>query len=202
MFEHFFPPDSYTPYPVPDEKGFTGMFNPHYHSAVKIRKSLVTMADEFVSMIPDAQFSTAEIQGFLLNHKWDPEGALRQIPVLVEQKEEENKLKEAESDRKKEEYEKQMKETMHKQMDWNQEWKDKRQKKKQQMDKTIRDAVAAEPAKWSDAFSWLFAGEPLEESGEDDDAASAEKNQDVNSMASYKSELASNIKMTPPVDRM
>ncbi|KAH8832327.1 P-loop containing nucleoside triphosphate hydrolase protein [Flagelloscypha sp. PMI_526] len=63
MFEHFFPSAAYTPLSSLDEEGNCGIFTPPYHSTVKLRKSLSSFADEWVEVIPEGEFSTAELQG-------------------------------------------------------------------------------------------------------------------------------------------
>ncbi|PWY89131.1 putative BCS1-like ATPase [Aspergillus heteromorphus CBS 117.55] len=56
-------------------------------STPTISARIVKLADDFAALIPAGQFTAAEIQGFLLNHKADPEGAVEGVQGWLEKTE-------------------------------------------------------------------------------------------------------------------
>lgn len=54
---------------------------------------LSTLAKEFAENVPDHEFSTAELQGFLLSCKREPEQAARGVKLWVDQEREERRHK-------------------------------------------------------------------------------------------------------------
>ncbi|KAK4229397.1 BCS1 N terminal-domain-containing protein [Podospora fimiseda] len=92
----------------------------------KILDKVDKLAKEFASKIPDKEFSPAEIQGFLLKNKRDPQRAVdgadewiveaRKEKKEKEKKEEEEKKKEEEEGKKKEDEEKKVREELEKKL--------------------------------------------------------------------------------------
>lgn len=59
-------------------------------STVEEREKLSVLASQFAEHIPDGAFSPAAIQGFLLNHKNEPDKACRDIKSWVEERLQQN----------------------------------------------------------------------------------------------------------------
>jgi chaperone BCS1 len=52
---------------------------PYIHAPVKLHQDLRAMAETFARKLPENMFSPADIQGFLLERKGDPERALMEV---------------------------------------------------------------------------------------------------------------------------
>lgn len=63
---------------------------------------IAALASQFASILPETEFSMAELQGYLLRKKWDPVGAVEGLKKWLEEREEEVRERE-ERLRKKEE---------------------------------------------------------------------------------------------------
>ncbi|KAH8823490.1 P-loop containing nucleoside triphosphate hydrolase protein [Flagelloscypha sp. PMI_526] len=90
-FHHFFPLSRYEPTSCGDEKDIGGVFTPYSQPPITLSQPLSKLAEAFVSTVPEREFTTAELQGFLLLHKWNPEKAVESIGEWVEKIREEKK---------------------------------------------------------------------------------------------------------------
>jgi hypothetical protein len=61
---------------------FRGTYN-HGKTEVEIKE----MAEKFATKLPADKYSPAEIQGYLLKHKTDPEGALADVETWIAERE-------------------------------------------------------------------------------------------------------------------
>jgi chaperone BCS1 len=59
----------------------------HYYTPAE----LDALAVEFADLAPDESYSVAELQGYLLNKKWDPQGAVDNLSAWLKDQEEEKK---------------------------------------------------------------------------------------------------------------
>jgi mitochondrial chaperone BCS1 len=57
------------------------------HSHGKTEEEIARMAEEFAGKLTADKYTPAELQGYLLKHKTDPEGALEELDAWIEEKE-------------------------------------------------------------------------------------------------------------------
>ncbi|KAL1980482.1 hypothetical protein VTN96DRAFT_4038 [Rasamsonia emersonii] len=80
---------------LPDAKIGNGAVNSAYQATSKAE--LVSLAEEFASRIPSGEFTPAEIQGYLLQHKQEPELAIKGAEAWVQDIREEKARKRAQT---------------------------------------------------------------------------------------------------------
>lgn len=84
LFDRFFPAESRTKYTDTD-------------SDEKAAQMLREQSTAFAEQLPEDEFTTAELQGYLLSHKKDPEGAVKDLMKWIEsERAERQRRKEAE----------------------------------------------------------------------------------------------------------
>jgi hypothetical protein len=111
VFKRFYPPERFArpqPPEEPSSKDPTSNEEPvrppgvahkleRYYSA----EELDALAPEFAALTPTETYSVAELQGYLLNYKWDPQGAVDGMPQWMKgQEQEKAKIEEAKKKRK------------------------------------------------------------------------------------------------------
>ncbi|KAH8824515.1 P-loop containing nucleoside triphosphate hydrolase protein [Flagelloscypha sp. PMI_526] len=112
------------PPPPPPPRPVVGYFQPLFNPPVPLTVPLPTLTDRFISLVPAATFSTAELQGYLLLYKFDPEGAADNAAEWIEEQLAERKEREEEVERKKVKKEQRRKEAKQKELEWEREWKE------------------------------------------------------------------------------
>lgn len=95
MFHHFFPLDKYEPFEGGGDAKIAGHFTPYFQEPVALSVPLADLADQFVKSVPSREFSTAELQGYLLLYKWDPQAAMEMVEEWVVKTREEKQELEA-----------------------------------------------------------------------------------------------------------
>lgn len=71
LFDRFFPPNSQAKYADPD-------------SDEKAAQRLQVRSAAFAEQLPEDEFTTAELQGYLLSHKKNPDGAVKDLNEWIE----------------------------------------------------------------------------------------------------------------------
>lgn len=86
LFEHFFPAAKFE----------------HLLDEEKAPCTVLDLAARFAEAVPENEFSTAELQGFLLSHKKNPVSAIQRLPGWVESERKEKREREASEKKRKE----------------------------------------------------------------------------------------------------
>jgi hypothetical protein len=90
-------------------RGASGSFADPPKAKHPLSAPLADLARQFVSAIPEDEFSAAEIQGFLLDCKWDPDAAADRVAAWVAKEEREREAQvEREKERKRKHKEKEL----------------------------------------------------------------------------------------------
>ena len=63
---------------------FNRFYPPKYATSDEKDQKLQDRSEAFAEQLPEYEFTTAEIQGYLLSHKKDPEGAVKDLQEWVE----------------------------------------------------------------------------------------------------------------------
>ena len=108
LFERFFPADRFAPPGIPSialppskELILASPTSDPVAAAPKARypykgtltRTLPDLADAFARAVPVDEFSPAELQGYLLLCKWDPERAVDGFPAWIDEEREQRRLK-------------------------------------------------------------------------------------------------------------
>jgi hypothetical protein len=100
VYKRFYPPERFARPQLAEESSSKDSISPklgRYYAS----EELDTLAGEFATQTPNETYSVAELQGYLLNYKWDPQGAVGGMPQWIkEQREEKARIEEAKNKRK------------------------------------------------------------------------------------------------------
>ncbi|KAK4241736.1 putative mitochondrial chaperone BCS1-B [Achaetomium macrosporum] len=164
------------------------------------------LAEQFAAKIPAHEFSPAEIQGFLLKNKRDPEKAIEgaeQWVINTRKEKKERELKEAEEKRKQEEEEKKKEEEEKKKKKEEEEKEAKKGKKNKRGKKDTRKSKKSSSSKKNKAGSDTDDDSGSSSSSEDaesDSESEREKEKEKEKETKKKSKPAAATALTPAAD--
>jgi chaperone BCS1 len=95
LFNRFFPPSRFSSASTPDKDTSPESSTNRYARKTPLSQSLPELCQAFASALPKDEFTTAELQGYLLKCKWDPEQAVEKLGAWVEELREEAKQRAA-----------------------------------------------------------------------------------------------------------